>query len=45
MRVLSDTLAGVDLDDFADLVLLDLSAAFDAVDHKFVTAFAGEFRY
>jgi len=31
--VLSDILAAVDRGDFAALVLLDLSAAFDTVDH------------
>ena len=33
LRVLSDILAAVDRGDFAALVLLDLSAAFDTVDH------------
>jgi len=33
LRVLSDILAAVDRGDFASLVLLDLSAAFDTVDH------------
>ena len=34
MHVLSDILAAVDCGEFAALVLLDLSAAFDTVDHK-----------
>jgi len=33
LRVLSDILLSVDLDDFAAVVLLDLSAAFDTVDY------------
>jgi len=33
LRVLSDILAADDRGDFAALVLLDLSAAFDTVDH------------
>jgi len=33
LRVLSDILAAVDRGDFAALLLLDLSAAFDMVDH------------
>jgi Reverse transcriptase (RNA-dependent DNA polymerase) len=33
LRVLSDLLAAVDRGDFAALVLLDLSAAFDTIDH------------
>jgi len=33
LRVLSDILSAVDRGDFAALVLLDLSAAFDTVDH------------
>ena len=33
LRVLSDTLSDVDRGDFAALVLLDLSAAFDTVEH------------
>ena len=33
LRVLSDLLSAVDRGDFAALVLLDLSAAFDTVDH------------
>ena len=33
LRVLSDILAAVDRGDFAALVLLDLSAPFDTVDH------------
>jgi hypothetical protein len=33
LRVLSDILSAVDRADFAALVLLDLSAAFDTVDH------------
>ena len=34
LRVLSDILQAVDRGDFAALVLLDLSAAFDTVDHE-----------
>ena len=34
LRVLSDILSAVDRGDFAELVLLDLSAAFDTVDHN-----------
>ena len=33
LRVMSDILLAVDRGDFAALVLLDLSAAFDTVDH------------
>ena len=33
LRVLSDLLEAVDNGDYAALVLLDLSAAFDTVDH------------
>ena len=33
LKVLSDILQAVDRDDVAALVLLDLSAAFDTVDH------------
>jgi len=33
LSVLSDILLAVDRGDFAALVLLDLSAAFDTVDH------------
>ena len=33
IRVLSDLLDAVDRDEFAALILLDLSAAFDTVDH------------
>ena len=33
LRVLSDILLSVDRGDFATLVLLDLSAAFDTVDY------------
>ena len=34
LRVLSDILLAVDRGDFAALTLLDLSAAFDTVDHN-----------
>jgi hypothetical protein len=33
LKVLSDILAAVDREDIAALALLDLSAAFDTVDH------------
>jgi len=34
LRVLSDILSALDRGDFAVLMLLDLSAAFDTVDHE-----------
>ena len=34
LRVLSDILGALDRGDFAVLTLLDLSAAFDTVDHE-----------
>jgi len=41
LRVLSDILEAVDSGDVAALVLLDLSAAFDTVDHAIVSTSAG----
>ena len=47
LRVLSDILQAVDNGDLAALVLLDLSAAFDTVDHSILlyTAFALDLRH
>jgi len=33
LRVLSDILSAIDCGDYATLILLDLSAVFDMVDH------------
>ena len=41
LRVLSDILLAVDRGDFAALVLLDLSAAFDTVDHAILLSVTG----
>ena len=45
LRVLSDIILAVDHGDVAALVLLDLSAAFDTVDHDIVTAFVGDVQH
>ena len=46
LRVLSDILHAVDCGDVAALVLLDLSAAFDTVDHDYpAAASAGKIRH